>query len=235
MNELQIFENEEFGKIRTAVIDGEPWFVAADVCRALEIRNPSETLKRLDDDERSTLSLTEGTSPKGGNPNMNIVNEPGLYVLVLGSRKPEAKDFKRWITHEVIPSIRKTGSYSVALSPAELLVKQAQLLLEHERRMDAVEENQKALAEDITEIKAQIETHPTGWYTVAGYASLTGANIALHEAKRLGKRAAALSRDCGYAIGKTPDARFGHVNVYHEDVLKEVFGKWEGANASDEA
>lgn len=92
--------------------DGEPWFVAADVCRALEIGNPSDALGRLDSDERMTLDLTEGHSgQRGGAQKLNIVNEPGLYTLVLGSRKPEAKAFKRWITHEVIPTIRKHGAY----------------------------------------------------------------------------------------------------------------------------
>lgn len=115
MNELQIFENPEFGRVRTTVIDGEPWFVAADVCHALDIGNPSDALNRLDDDERTLVSI-EGAS--NGKP-VNGVNEPGLYSLVLGSRKPEAKAFKRWITHEVIPAIRKTGGYQVPQSPAE--------------------------------------------------------------------------------------------------------------------
>jgi len=108
MNELQIFENPEFGRVRTTVIDGEPWFVAADVCHALDIGNPSDALNRLDSDERTLVSI-EGAS--NGKP-VNGVNEPGLYSLVLGSRKPEAKAFKRWITHEVIPSIRKHGAYA---------------------------------------------------------------------------------------------------------------------------
>ena len=83
---------------------GEPWFVAKDVCDILEISNPSDALKRLDDDERSRFNL-------GRQGETNIVNEAGLYVLVLGSRKPEAHEFKRWVTHEVLPSIRKTGGY----------------------------------------------------------------------------------------------------------------------------
>lgn len=86
-------------------LEGEPWFVAADVCRALEIEPTA--VRRLDDDEKMTLRLTQGESNRTSDT--NIVNEPGLYALVLGSRKPEAKAFKRWITHEVIPSIRKTG------------------------------------------------------------------------------------------------------------------------------
>jgi len=111
-NEMQIFLNEQFGQVRTTLIDGAPWFVAADVCKALEIGNPTMALVRLDDDEKNTLNSTEGIHKKGrGNPLMNIINEPGLYTLVLSSRKPEAKQFKRWITHEVIPAIRKYGGY----------------------------------------------------------------------------------------------------------------------------
>lgn len=115
MNDVKIFENPEFGRVRTTVIDGEPWFVAADVCHALDIGNPSDALNRLDDDERTLVSI-EGAS--NGKP-VNGVNEPGLYSLVLGSRKPEAKAFKRWITHEVIPAIRKHGGYHIPQSPAE--------------------------------------------------------------------------------------------------------------------
>lgn len=107
MSDIIKFENEEFGTIRSVVIDGEPWFVAADVCKALEIANPTDALRRLDTDERTLVSI-EGSS--NGLP-VNAVNEPGLYALILGSRKPEAKPFKRWIAHEVIPSIRKDGFY----------------------------------------------------------------------------------------------------------------------------
>ena len=92
---------------RSKTLEGEPWFVAADVCRALGLGNSSDVIKRLDEDERTLVSI-EGAS--NGLP-VNAVNEPGLYALILGSRKPEAKAFKRWITHEVIPSIRKTGGY----------------------------------------------------------------------------------------------------------------------------
>ncbi len=110
MNELQVFNSPEFGKIRAIERNGEPWFVAADVCRALDLCDTSKALDRLDDDEKGTSLIRT----LGGEQKMNIVNEPGLYTLVLGSRKPEAKAFKRWITHEVIPSIRKHGVY---LSP----------------------------------------------------------------------------------------------------------------------
>lgn len=112
MNELQVFNSEQFGDVRVVMKDNEPWFVAADVCRVLEIGNSRMATSRLDDDEKAAVSLTD-TSSNGVTQtrDMAIVNEPGLYSLVLGSRKPQAKSFKRWITHDVIPTIRKTGGY----------------------------------------------------------------------------------------------------------------------------
>lgn len=107
MTAITAFTNTEFGEVRTMMRDGEPWFVAADVCRALEIGNPSQAVSRLDEDEKGIIS----NETPGGEQTMLIINEAGLYALVLGSRKPEAKAFKRWITHEVIPAIRKNGAY----------------------------------------------------------------------------------------------------------------------------
>nr|DAI44099.1 MAG TPA: repressor domain protein [Caudoviricetes sp.] len=107
MNELKTFENDRFGNVRVTMIDNEPWFVAADVCKALELGNPSMTVDRLDDDEKGISTI----DTLGGKQRMAIINEPGLYSLVITSRKPEAKVFKRWITHDVIPTIRKTGGY----------------------------------------------------------------------------------------------------------------------------
>nr|DAM85831.1 MAG TPA: repressor domain protein [Caudoviricetes sp.] len=101
-NNIQVFNNEEFGEVRTVMVSGEPWFVAVDVCKALELSNPTVAVSRLDEDERAKFNL--GRQGEG-----TIVNEAGLYSLILGSRKPEAKVFKRWITHDVIPAIRKTA------------------------------------------------------------------------------------------------------------------------------
>lgn len=112
MSNLQIFENEQFGKVRVIMKGNEPWFVANDACRILELGDTSKAVSRLDDDEKGTNSIPT----PGGVQNMLTINEPGLYSLVLGSRKPEAKEFKRWLTHEVIPAIRKTGSYELPKS-----------------------------------------------------------------------------------------------------------------------
>ena len=143
-NKIEVFKNEQFGEIRTALIENEPWFVAVDVCRALEIGNSSQAISRLDADEKMiTLISNEGN--KRGNPNMTVVNEPGLYTLILSSRKPEAKAFKRWITHDVIPMIRKTGGYMtdsllerIQEEPA-VIVEFAQALILERNRVKALE------------------------------------------------------------------------------------------------
>ena len=137
----QIFDFQNT-KMRVIVQGGEPWFVAKDACDILELDDVSKAVSRLDDDEKGTNSITT----PGGNQEMLTVNEYGLYSLVLGSRKPEAKSFKRWITHEVIPAIRKTGSYSVQpLTPAEMFLQQAQFNVEQERKLLAIETKQVAL------------------------------------------------------------------------------------------
>lgn len=113
MNTLQVFENPEFGSIRTVEIGAEPWLVGKDVAVALGYNNPRDALKKHVDAEDKGVS--QFTTPSG-NQRMTIINESGLYSLILSSKLPGAKKFKRWITTEVLPSIRKTGSYSV---PAE--------------------------------------------------------------------------------------------------------------------
>ncbi len=122
MNNLQIFNYQE-KQVRTVVKDGEPWWVAKDVCEALTLTNPTEAVKALDDDEKSTLRISEG------GPEANIISEAGLYSLIIRSNKPEAKAFKRWITHEVLPSIRKTGSYEIpgALRRADAMLLNAKI------------------------------------------------------------------------------------------------------------
>lgn len=108
--ELKLFQNDDFGTIRTVVIDGEPWFVAADVCKILEHSNPTIAMNGLEDFEKTKLNL----GLQGGNT--NIISESGFYTLVLRSRKSIAKPFRIWVTSEVLPSIRKTGRY---IAPSE--------------------------------------------------------------------------------------------------------------------
>jgi prophage antirepressor-like protein len=109
---LKVFETEDHFDFRTLDRDGEPWFVLADACRALELKNVPGAASRLDPDERMTIALTDSHSgERGGARSMIIVNESGLYSLILRSDKPSAKKFKKWVTSVVLPQIRKTGGY----------------------------------------------------------------------------------------------------------------------------
>lgn len=104
MNELQIFNNLEFGEVRILQINNESWFVAKDICNILDIKNPTMALQNLDEDERTKLNL-------GRQGETNLINESGLYALIVRSRKSEAKKFRKWVTSEVLPQIRQTGGY----------------------------------------------------------------------------------------------------------------------------
>lgn len=109
-NKLRLFQFDHC-PVRVVIDEaGEPWWVARDVCEVLGLTNSREALSALDEDEKDTVRISDGTP---GNPNLATINEPGLYSLVLRSRKPEARRFKRWVTHEVLPSLRKTGSYEL--------------------------------------------------------------------------------------------------------------------------
>lgn len=131
MNDMQVFENPMLRcELRTLEKDGEIWFVAADVCRALNHTNVSVALQMLEEDEVAKQSL-EQVSENGvvQNREMNIISEPGLYTLVIRSNRPEAKAFKRWVTHEVLPTIRRTGRYSTGPERGDMtLVEAAQML-----------------------------------------------------------------------------------------------------------
>ena len=151
-NKLVTFENAAFGKIRTLTIDGEPWFVAADVCKALELGNPSMTVERLDADEKGISSI----DTLGGKQRMAIINEPGLYSVILCSRKPEAKAFKRWITHEVIPAIRKYGGY-MTKSLLEQVLENPNLIYEFARRMLAEQQKNERLKQELDRAKPKAD------------------------------------------------------------------------------
>lgn len=156
MNELQIF-NYHDTPLRTVEKDGELWWVLKDVCATFGVLNYRPIGDRLDDDERGYATVTT----PGGEQKMRIVNESGLYSAlfsmqpnqargippeVIEKRTQQLKDFKRWVTHEVLPSIRQKGSYSVpAMTPAQLLAAQAQVLVDMERRMDEMQGQTAAL------------------------------------------------------------------------------------------
>lgn len=142
MNELQIFNNEEFGEVRTAVANNEPMFCLIDICKALELSNSRIVADRLDEDERRKLDL-----PRQGET--WFVTESGLYAVILRSDKPNAKKFRKWVTSEVLPTIRKTGGYEIPKSTSG----QIQLLAQGYTEL---EEAVNSIKEDVTELKDNV-------------------------------------------------------------------------------
>lgn len=135
--------------------NGEPWFVAKDVCDVLELSNVSQTLaRRLDDDEKSSITLNDGTP---GNPNRAIVSESGLYALVLASRKPEAHEFKRWVTHEVLPQIHRTGGYIPTTDADDDMTILAKAVMIGQRTMEAQKRRIAEQSEHIKELEPKAQ------------------------------------------------------------------------------
>lgn len=148
--DIQVFNNDQFGSIRASLSsDGQPWFVAKDVCDSLGIGKYRDALSRLDDDERGSVLV----DTPGGPQTVGTVSEAGFYKLVMRSRKPEAKAFQRWVTHEVLPAIRRTGGYMVAKqdeTPEQIMARAvlvAQDTIERQKR-EIAELKPKALFAD---------------------------------------------------------------------------------------
>lgn len=189
MSGLTVFENPEFGELRTAEINGETWFCLADVCRPLGLK----TYKCKNRLKADGLLTREGTDSMGRSTEMLFINEGNLYRTIFQSRKPEAERFTDWVTEEVLPSLRKTGQYQMKpMSPAELLAAQAQALVEMERRQEALERKvDRAVA-------ALARPEKDSWTeemkeAIADYCRETG----LSETAGRGRLYAALDREAG--------------------------------------
>lgn len=138
MEIVKNFESQEFGNIRTVTINGEPWFAGRDVAASLGYKDTADALKKHVADEDK---LTRCFADSGQNRQMYIINESGLYALIFGSKLESAQRFKRWVTSEVLPAIRKTGGYQKQLSPVEMMRLQLGMIDDHESRIENLENN----------------------------------------------------------------------------------------------
>lgn len=143
MNEIKLFTNKEFGEIRTMNIDEEPWFVGKDVAEALGYSNASKAVSTHVGEEDRILKVLEADSQNGNvvKTQTALINESGLYALIFGSKLESAKRFKHWVTSEVLPAIRKTGSYQKPMSPVEMMRIQLGMIDDHEGRITELEQN----------------------------------------------------------------------------------------------
>ena len=138
MNDLQIFNNDEFGEIRTVVIDNEPYFVAKDITDRLGFSNGRDAiLNHVDEEDRANVAISDGSQDR----RMTVINESGLYSLILSSRLPDAKKFRRWVTSEVLPTIRRTGGYHLPQTLSEAL----QMAADQAKQIEMLEAKNKEL------------------------------------------------------------------------------------------
>lgn len=153
MNQLEIFKNREFGEIRTVTVDGEPWFVAKDIAEILQYTNTQKAIRDHVDEEDK---LTERIVLSGQNREVICINESGLYSLILSSKMSGAKRFKRWVTSEVLPQIRRTGTYQKPLTPQEMMRVQLGMIDGHEERITHLENTMTIDYEQQQELKKTV-------------------------------------------------------------------------------
>lgn len=241
---LALFKHEKFGSLRVVERKVQPWFVAKDVCDILELGNPRSSLALLDEDEKDVHSM----DTPGGKQEMTIISEPGLYSLILRSRKPEAKAFKRWVTHEVIPSIRKRGLYATEAVMDRILDDPdfgISLLQQYkfEREQRKLVEAQR---DEAIRTKAEIGSRREATAMATASAAVRKAAALENELGRgrdyksvkgipwfldvfadtpaaysvAGRKLSDMSRRMDYEIREIEDSRFGSVKAYHVDVIE---------------
>lgn len=246
MGEIKLFEKKEFGAVRIVIRNGNPWFVAKNVCECLELGNVTEALRGLDDDEKVQLE-TNIINPEVGGRGTLLISEAGLYSLILRSRKPEAKAFKRWVTHDILPSIRKHGLYATEEVVDRILDDPDFGITLLQRYKFEREQRQLAEAQRDEAIRTKAEIGSRREATAMNTASVLskqndklrteiGDSRTWKQMKALpwflevfidvpaaysvaGRKLSELSRRLGYEIREVEDTRYGIVKAYHADVI----------------
>ena len=210
MNDWMIFNNPEFGEIRTVGLDGEPLLVGKDVALALGYTNPQKAIRDHVDDEDKTVNETFSVN---GTP-IVLINESGLYSLVLSSKLPGAKKFKRWVTSEVLPSIRKHGAYMTS-DTIDKMINSPEFGIKLLTALRDEQDKRKALETELDRSKE--------WYSIKRVAHLNGVSYKVFDWRKLKLE----SQRQGYGVKKIFDANYGEVNTYHVNVWEKVYPNME--------
>ena len=207
MNDLMIFKNPEFGEIRTVELAGEPWLVGKDVAEALGYSNPRDALDRhVDNEDKAAVGIHDGSQSR----NMTIINESGLYSLVLSSKLPGAKKFKRWVTSEVLPSIRKHGAYMTS-DTIDKMINSPEFGIKLLTALKDEQDKRKSLEAELDRSKE--------WYSIKRVAHMNGVSHKAFDWRKLKIE----SQRQGYGVKKIFDANYGTINVYHMNVWEKVY------------
>lgn len=222
-NILTVFEFKS-NQVRVIEIDGETWFVAKDICNTLSLADVSKVCSRLDDDEKGTHTIPT----LGGNQDMMIVSESGLYSLVLTSRKPEAKAFKKWVTSEVLPSIRKTGKYAITKQEVDVpttYLDALKALVESEETKLKLEQEKKLLEAEKELLEAENIQLSETVDELFDYSSIVRVAIfnGIHESNFSWRKLKAVSQMLDTEIKKVPDARYEYKLLYSHDAWRLAY------------
>ena len=230
-NPFEIFSYKNLGSVRTSINEsGEVWFCLNDIADILCIQNSRDILKRIDQKGVDTIY----TLTNGGRQELLFVNESNLYRIIFTSRKPEAQDFQNWIFNEVIPSIRKTGSYSMendSSLPLEIrYVNGVTRAINHmNSRIQTLDEREASHYRELSE-RADIAQHrqeliiEEGYHTVFQYARFMGVDTNTIDTNHLGRIASKICRVLGIPMGKYPDGKY-MINTYPYKILNKVFNE----------
>lgn len=226
MSNSLIFKNENLGEVRVIFIDNEVLFCLADICKALNIQNSRNVASAIKNEfEGCTLEL-HPFETAGGIQNLTIITEPQLYFVLMRSDKAEAKEFRKWINTEVLPSIRKTGAYSTKpLSQIEILQSSIAILAEQEKKLNMLENKAEDLYKEQLKVKHNINRllNNDNYMTLIAFMNLHNIKQKGYHLPSLGKKAKKLSLEQGAFMGAVIDPRYGRINTYSTEILKQIF------------
>ena len=226
MQDLTIFKNENLGEIRVIIIDNEPLFCLADICKALNIQNSRNVASAIKNEfEGCTLEI-HPFETAGGTQKLTMITEAQLYFVLMRSDKAEAKEFRKWINTEVLPSIRKTGSYSTKpLSQIEILQSSIAILAEQEKKVKELENKTSDLYKEQLKVKHNINRllNNDNYMTLIAFMNLHNIKQKGYHLPSLGKKAKKLSLEQGAFMGAVIDPRYGRINTYSTEILKQIF------------
>ena len=226
MSNSLIFKNENLGEVRVIFIDNEPLFCLADICKILGLTTPAKVANAIKSEfelgELSSYSFDTGFGVK----EFTMITEPQLYFVLMRSDKSEAKEFRKWVNTEVLPSIRKTGAYSQKpLTQIEILQSSVAILAEQEKKISLLENKTDDLYKEQLKTKHNINRllNNDNYMTLIAFMNLNNIKQKGYHLPSLGKKAKKLSLEQGAFMGAVIDPRYGRINTYSTEILKQIF------------